>query len=101
MKKIIFCLMVVGASLTFQSNATTITTTEPISKSITEEEASILVLRLDEINTIDKSSMSSAEKKELRTEVKSIEKQLRTSNGGIYLSGGAIIIIVILIIILF
>ena len=93
--------MVVGASLTFQSNATTITTTEPISKSITEEEASILVLRLDEINTIDKSSMSSAEKKELRTEVKSIEKQLRTSNGGIYLSGGAIIIIVILIIILF
>ena len=93
--------MVVGASLTFQSNATTITTTEPISKSITEEEARILVLRLDEINTIDKSSMSRAEKKELRTEVKSIEKQLRTSNGGIYLSGGAIIIIVILIIILF
>jgi len=88
--------MVVGASLTFQSNATTITTTEPISKSITEEEARILVLRLDEINTIDKSSMSRAEKKELRTEVKSIEKQLRTSNGGIYLSGGAIIIIIIL-----
>ncbi len=93
--------MVAGASLTFPSNAATITTSEPISKSITEEEANTLVLRLDEINTIDKSSMSHADKKELRSEVKSIEKQLRTSNGGIYLSGGAIIIIIILIIILF
>ena len=45
--------------------------------------------------------MSRAEKKELRSEVKAIEKQLRTSNGGIYLSGGAIIIIIILLIILF
>ena len=93
--------MVVGASLTFQSNATIIPTTEPISKAITEEEANTFVLRLDEINTIDKSSMSRAEKKELRSEVKAIEKQLRTSNGGIYLSGGAIIIIIILLIILF
>lgn len=95
--------MVAGASLTFQplqSNAATTSKTGPTSKPMAESSANTLVLRLDEINSIDKSSLSRAEKKELRGEVKSIEKQLREGGGGIYLSVGAIIIIILLLIIL-
>lgn len=56
--------------------------------------------RLEEIKAIDKSSMTSLEKKELRKEVRTIKANLRASNNGVYLSVGAIIIIVVLLIIL-
>ena len=95
--------MIAGASLTFQplqSSAATTSETTPVSKPTAESSANTLVLRLDEINSIDKSSLSRTEKKELRGEVKSIEEQLRENSGGIYLSVGAIIIIILLLIIL-
>ena len=52
MKKITFCLMIAGASLTFQplqSSAATTSETTPISKPMTETEAKTLELRLNEI----------------------------------------------------
>jgi len=49
---------------------------------------------------MDKSNLSGAEKKELRKEVKSLKKEVRSSGRGIYLSVGAAIIIVLLLIIL-
>lgn len=63
-------------------------------------ESTTLLNRLDEINVMDKSELNFSEKRELRKEVKSIEKQLRSGGGGIYLSVGAIIIIILLLIIL-
>ena len=54
--------------------------------------------RLIEIRNMDKSSLSRAEKKELRKEVKSLKKEAATQ--GIYLSIGAIIIIILLLILL-
>ena len=62
--------------------------------------ARALLLRLDEINTMDKSQLSTSEKKDLRKEVRSIKKELKTMNQGVYLSVGAIIIIVLLLILL-
>lgn len=56
--------------------------------------------RLDEIKKIDKTSLSSVEKKALRKEVRAINSQLRTTNNGIYLSVAAIIIIILLLILL-
>jgi ribosomal protein L20A (L18A) len=47
---------------------------------------------------MDKSSLSRADKKELRKEVKSLKKEAATQ--GIYLSIGAIIIIILLLILL-
>lgn len=64
---------------------------------IEASEANILLLRLTEINEMDKSELNSVEKRELRKEVKSIKKTL---NSGVYLSAGAIIIIILLLIIL-
>ena len=56
--------------------------------------------RLNEIKAMDKSDMTSSEKKALRKEVKVIKSSLRDSNSGIYLSVGTIIIIVLLLILL-
>ena len=63
-------------------------------------EVKTMLNRLNEIKEMDKSELSSSERKELRTEVKTIKKNLRASNQGVYLSVGAIIIIVLLLILL-
>jgi len=47
-----------------------------------------------------KSNLNSTEKKNLRKEVRTIRKELRENNGGVYLSVGAVIIILLLLIIL-
>ena len=106
MKKITLCLMTACLSLTFypvQSNATTTETHSPIvvSKPVNCPEANALVLRLNEIKDIDMSSLSRSEKKELRKEVRAIEKNLHDNYGGVYISVGGLIIIILLLIILF
>jgi len=59
-----------------------------------------LLLRLNEINEIDKSTLNSAKKKELRKEVRSIKSELKHLGGGIYISASAALIIIILLILL-
>ena len=71
-------------------------TTEPA----LQADARTMLLRLDEIKTMDKTNLNSSEKKNLRKEVKSMKQSLKTIGGGVYLSGGAIILIVILLIVL-
>ena len=63
-------------------------------------EVQVMLNRLNEIKAMDKSNMSRLEKKALRKEVRSINKGLRTSGNGIYISVGAILIIILLIILL-
>ncbi|HMJ70107.1 MAG TPA: hypothetical protein VK508_14475 [Cyclobacteriaceae bacterium] len=63
-------------------------------------EAAGLMLRLDEINTMDKSNLTKSEKRVLRIEVKATKKRMNDLNGGVYLSAGALIIIILLLIIL-
>ncbi|PTB97522.1 hypothetical protein C9994_02665 [Marivirga lumbricoides] len=69
-------------------------------KKIESAEVKLLLTRLDEIRNMDKSDMSSSEKKELRKEVRSIKRELKATGGGIYLSAGALIIIILLLILL-
>jgi len=72
----------------------------------TEEPVSVrskeLLMRLEEIKAMDVKSMPKSEKRKLRREVKSIEKEMREINdgGGLYISVGAIIIILLLLILL-
>jgi hypothetical protein len=63
-------------------------------------EAKVLLTRLDQIKAMDKSKLSSQEKKQLRKEVRTLKTNLATINGGVYLSVGAIIIIILLLILL-
>jgi len=66
----------------------------------TSAEAKVMLTRLDEINAMDKSNLKAPEKRALRKEVRAIEKNLSSSNGGVYLSVGAVIIIILLLILL-
>jgi 4-alpha-glucanotransferase len=62
-----------------------------------------LMNRLREIKDMDKSSLTSLEKKALRKELKAMKKEARADrnrSGGIYLSVGASIIIILLLILL-
>jgi len=71
-----------------------------INKAEGEDQATLLLARLDEINNMDKSSLDRAKKREMRKEVRSIKKELNENHGGVYLSVGAVILIVVLLIIL-
>lgn len=83
-----------------------LTTTVSLVKSTDAER---LISRLNEINAMDISALNSSERKELRKEVRSIQKELKTyseqpyveaRHGGIYISVGAAIIIGLLLILL-
>ena len=65
-----------------------------------EAAANVLLTRLYEINSMDKSDLTSSDKKELRKEVRTIKSTLKEAGGGIYLSIGAIILILLLLIII-
>lgn len=60
----------------------------------------VLLNRLEEIKGMDVKSMSTSEKKVLRKEVRSIEKEMKRVNNGVYISVGGIIIIILLLILL-
>ena len=107
MKKIIYVLIASGMLLAFQpiqsiastTKNATITTTI-VSKTDKSTKANTLLVRLNEINTMDKSNLNSTDKKNLRKEVRIIKHELKQTDGGVYLSVGAIIIIILLLIIL-
>lgn len=65
-----------------------------------EERAKLLNNRLVEIRDIDKSELTALERRELRSEVKEIKKELAELSGGVYLSVGAIVVILLLLILL-
>jgi hypothetical protein len=60
-----------------------------------------LVKRVNEIKALDKSSLTASEKKELRSELRAIKKEVNRIDGGVYyISGGLILLIILLIILL-
>ena len=104
MKKITLSIMIIVLSLaiiptTMLAKTTSLTADSNASKEMPAE-VKILFDRLEEIKEMDKSDLSSSDKKVLRKEVKAIKANLRSSGNGVYLSVGAIILIVILLIIL-
>jgi predicted transglutaminase-like cysteine proteinase len=103
MKESIMCAMMAMLSLSFipmQAGATTISAPVTATGSVESAEANVLLSRLEEIKKMDKSGLTSTEKRELRREVHSINHQLKKMSGGVYLTVGAIIIIVLLLILL-
>ena len=92
--------MLMIASLTFIPNQITAAVKNPITTTEAPKEVKVLLLRLDEIKAMDKSELSSIEKKTLRKEVRTIKSTLKSTGNGVYLSVGAIIIIILLLILL-
>lgn len=101
MKKIIFCLLTASLFVTFIPNELKATPYPVKTQSSSQSaEAKVLINRLEEIKSIDKSTLNKNDKKLLRKEVRSIDSRLRALSGGIYISVGAVILILILLIIL-
>ena len=121
MKKVISILMTMFFLLLFmpsrlRADENTDKTSTSVINNVESANVNALLLRLNEIKTMDIPAMDSAEKKALRKEVRSIKSELKAisksdSNSpaiserkdrgnGIYLSAGAIIIIVLLLILL-
>ena len=78
--------------------------TEKNDKALTAEQQvklEQLTTRVEQIRNMDKSSLSRAEKKALRTELKQMKKEANAiSNGGIYLSVTALLVIIIVLLII-
>lgn len=89
-------LSFIPAQLKAESSASSMSST----KSAESAQANALLTRLNAIRAMDKSNLSSAERKSLRNEVRSTRDQLKRIGGGIYLSAVAIIIIILLLILL-
>lgn len=97
-----FSLLLLAAPI--QLNASALDANPATADSITIAETAVsntLTLRLEEISLIDKASLRPAERRALRKEVRSINKQLKAiTNGGIYISAGTLLLVIILLIIL-
>jgi hypothetical protein len=102
MKKLFIYAMIAG--LCFASDTLTLKAASavvPVEKSLSLQQSETMVARLHTIKEMDLSKLNRAEKKSLRAEVLSIQKSLKTTDGGIYLSVGAIIIILLILILVF
>jgi len=104
MKKIAIYLLAASLALTFiplQTYAVDPATVpaatapgDPVSPEVAR-----MISRVNEIKAMDKSELSSAEKKSLRKELRSLKHELK-SQKGVFLSVGAIIIIILLLILI-
>ena len=68
--------------------------------SLSESEVARLTDRVNEIRDIDKSSLSSSERHEMKSELKEIKKTLAQDGGYVYISGATILIVILLILLL-
>ncbi|MFH6770988.1 hypothetical protein [Gaetbulibacter aestuarii] len=104
MKKQLLCLSLMVLSLVMVPNSVMASEINPTSKTTEKTEipaeVKTMLNRLEEIKDMDKSDLSRVERKELRKEVRTIKREIRSSGNGLYISTGAIIIILLLIIIL-
>ena len=105
MKKLFLCSLATLLFLTFaptQAFSANVMVGNPTEapKSSDPAKSEQLTSRLAEIKAMDKSELNFSEKRALRKETRSIKRELKDLNGGVYLSAGAIILIAILLIIL-
>ena len=99
MKKITLYLYTLCLLLTVYSAQATNTAVS--AKTVQTEQAEKMVSRLHQIKEMDKSDLTADDKKQLRCEVLSIQKQLKPLDGDIYISVGGLIIIILLLILIF
>ena len=100
-------LLIVPTQLKAESSPVPVATTSTVKST----DMNVIIARVEAIKAMDRSEMSSLEKKELRKELRAIKSDLKetsksdanaaaVNNGGVYLSVGAIIIIILLLILI-
>ena len=100
-KKIYFLATAIVLSLA--SPAVMAKESKPVETPLTEQQQARLKTienRVLEIKTMDKSSLTRQERKDIRNELQEMKKEAKAVGGGVYLSVGAIIIIILLLILI-
>jgi hypothetical protein len=67
---------------------------------LSTEELSRMTKRVEEIRNMDKSEMTTSEKRELRKESKGIKENVRKDGEVIYISGGTLLLIILIIVLI-
>ena len=104
MKKVIYCLLVICLSLTLlplQSAAATTDkpTSLPVAKPLEPVESSevkAMLKRVDELSTLDKTTLRSPDKKNTKAELTAVQRHHSVG----YISVGALVLIILLVVIL-
>ena len=81
------------------SDSTIVTAT--ILESPNVADPNTLIIRLNEIKEMDMSELSFSQKRELRQEVRGIEKQLHDVHTGIYISAGGLLLALVILLLIF
>lgn len=102
MKKFLYALVLVFLIGISTNTVFAADKNEPKTEMTAEQKAQFdkIVNRVEEIRKMDKSNLTKAERKALRTELRQMKEQARAMSGGVYLSVGAIIIIILLLILI-
>ena len=103
MKKTIFIALLAIFSLSAApvfAAKTSVNPTAEATPKLTEEEISTYRARVEEIREMDKSELSSAEKKELKSELKDIKETMRKDGSYIYIGGSTLLVIIIILLII-
>ncbi len=101
MKKLLYTL-ILAFTLSTAVNANPVVKENPKTELTTEQKAELaqITKRAEEIKAMDRSTLTKAERKALRKEVKELKKRADFLNQSVTLSLGAIIIILLLLIII-
>src|SRR6185503_10712232 len=101
MKKVVLCVSM--SVLLVSVVSVSCAAAEPVStgKSSEPTEALVLMERLEELKSVDRSNMTAPEKKQLRKEIRFVSNQLDEpgSDGGLFISLAPTLLVIILIII--
>jgi predicted Mrr-cat superfamily restriction endonuclease len=116
MKKLTLALMTASMLFLFSPDhlmaakkSNNVSTSTTINATVNSAKTDAMSMRLEEIKSMDNSTLSSSEKKELRKETRSIKSEMKTDkksayieggHGGLYVSVGAAILIVLLLVLL-
>jgi len=100
---VLLLVLMMSAPGAFCANAKSETesaTAAKVENKMTAEELISMNKRVEEIRDMDKSEMSSKEKKELKNELKETKKNISRDGGYVYIGTGTLILIILLIILL-
>ena len=91
----LFALMMAVTSFATTTQAATLTAKEQSEMRVTE-----IKQRVEQIRSMDLSSLSKTERVNLKQELKGMNKELRQLDGVIYISVGALILIIVILILI-
>lgn len=98
---VLLLVLMMSAPSAFCANAKAENATATkVENKLSAEELSSMNKRVEEIRDMDKSEMSSKEKKELKKELKETKKNISRDGGYVYIGSGTLILIILLIILL-